>query len=395
MKNPISKSSVVLVTHYRIYSASQALRDYLRKQGCNSLVYISHPLPLKDISSVEKSFCELSTGNIVYSRMNAPKRYISTLISCFYEAYITLSWIIQTKKKFDVYIGVDNLNAFHGLVLKFFGRVKKVVYYTIDYFPTRFENILLNKIYHALDKVCVRLADETWNVSGVMAEAREKNNNMDRHIYNRQHTVPIGIWYDQAPRKPLHKIDTHKLIFVGHLLAHMGVDLAVEALPSIRKHIPGITLSIIGGGIEEAHLKQLVKKLGVSDAVRFYGWVRDRKRLEQIMSDGAVGLATFNTLILDEKVKNADPGKIKDYMLLGMPVITTNAISTAKEIQKRKCGIVIQYKKEKLASAVVQLLGNKKKLLDYRNNALTYVRQFDYGNIFKPNMERILAQDIV
>jgi glycosyltransferase involved in cell wall biosynthesis len=312
------------------------------------------------------------------------------LVSTFYELYITLSWIWNTKRRFDVYIGVDNLNAFHGLVLKFFGRVKKVIYYTIDYFPTRFENVWLNKIYHALDKFCVRWADETWNVSAVMAQAREKYNHMDRHIYNRQHTVPIGIWYDKAPRKPFNKIDIHKLVFVGHLLPHMGVDLAIEALPIIRKKISNITLLIIGGGIEETHLKKSVHNLGISEAVRFYGWIRDRKNLERIMSDGAIGLATFNTTILDDKVRNADPGKIKDYMLLGMPVITTNAISTAEEIQKRKCGIVIRYNKEELASAVVQLLGNLKQLQEYRTNALTYVRQFDYGHIFKTNMERIL-----
>lgn len=391
MDTLIQKSSVILVTHYRIYSASQALRDYLRKQGCKNLMYISHPLPLSDISSVEKSFCEMSKGSTIYKRIQASKRYINVILSSFYEVFLTLSWVWKTKKQFDVYIGVDNFNAFHGLVLKFFGIVKNVVYYTIDYFPTRFENVLLNKIYHALDKFCVRWADETWNVSGVMVHAREKYNHMDRHVYNRQYTVPIGIWYDKAPRKPFRKIDTKKLVFVGHLLPHMGVDLVLKALPIIRKRIPGITVSIIGGGAEEEKLKQLADDLNIADSVRFYGWIRDRKKLECIISDGAVGLATFNTMILDDKVKNADPGKIKDYMLLGMPVITTNAVSTAREIQKRKCGIVIQYNKEELASAVVQLLGNRKRLQEYRKNALSYVKQFDYGRIFGTNMKRILS----
>jgi len=134
----------------------------------------------------------------------------------------------------------------------------------------------------------------------------------------------------------------------------------------------------------------LSKELGVQKYITFWGWVRDRRKLEKIMSDGAVGLATFNTEILDEKVKNADPGKIKDYMLLGMPIIVTNAISTINDIKKSRCGIVIKYKSSDLVSAVVQLLNDKNKLAEYRKNALAYVQQFDFGKLFEKNLSRVL-----
>lgn len=389
--NSFSGKKIALSTHYLIYSASQALRDYLRNEG-SSLVYISHPLPGLNPDMKEHSYCEFSKGKRITHKKKALFRFNLLPLTMLYEFYLSLRWLIASKEKFDLYIGVDNFNALMGLILKVFGKVDKVVYYAIDYFPTRYTNKMLNNLYHYIDKICVKYSDETWNVSNKMILARKKHNKMDPKKYNRQYEVPIGIWYDSAPRKVFSKINKEKLIFVGHLVSHMGVDLVIESLPAVIKKIPNIKLEIIGGGEELENLRKLAEKLMVQKNIHFWDWVRDRNKLEEIMSDGAVGLATFNTKILDDKVKNADPGKIKDYMLLGMPVIVTGAISTAEVLSKNKCAIVISYDKKELSGAIIGLLSDDKRLKEYRNNALTYVRQFDYGNLFSENLERVFQK---
>lgn len=388
----IKSSKIVLVTHYRIYSAAQALRDYIRREGCENFLYVSHPLPLKVEGVEDDSYFELSKGKKIIEKKIAKRNMSNILITSSFDFFLTFFWSLKNGKT-DLFIGVDNLNAIVGVLLKKLGRVDRVVYYTIDYFPRRFENKILNRLYHLIDKICVTYSDETWNVSNVMVSARRKNNNMYGVKFNRQYTVPIGIWYDKAPRKHFSEIDKKKIIFVGHLLDHMGVDLVIRAMSGITSKIPDVKLEIIGGGEEEKKLKELSKELKVDKNVKFWGWVRDRDKLEKIMSDGAIGLATFNTDILDEKVKNADPGKIKDYMLLGMPVIVTDAISTASAISKAKSGIVINYKASELTAIVVQLLQSDTVLKEYRENALKYVAKFDYNLIFKKNLERILAKN--
>lgn len=384
----ISSSKIVLVTHYRIYSASQALRDYLRRNKSN-LLYISHPLPLSDTNIEDDSYFELSSGEDITKSSNAKRSKTNIFISSFYDFFLTLFWTIKNGHN-DLFIGVDNLNTLPGVILKKLGLVKKVVYYTIDYFPTRFENELLNSVYHLIDKICVANSDETWNVSSAMVSARKDKNNMRGEEYSRQYTAPIGVWYDSAPRKAFADINKKKIIFVGHLLPHMGVDLVVSAMPQILKTIPDARLEIIGGGQQEGRLKKLAKKLKVEKNIKFWGWIRDRKKLEEIMSDGAIGLATFNTQILDEKVKNADPGKIKDYMLLGMPVIVTGAISNSEQLEKSGAALVIDYDISELTRAVVQLLSSQALLRKYRENALKYVAKFDYNLIFQENISRVL-----
>lgn len=391
MNNLVAGKRIVVTTHYRIYSASQALRDFLRKEGCPYLLYVSHPLPLPDIPPEEKSFAEVSRLKKITQTYQAGRRFGNLLISSLYEAYLTLRWALASPGRFDLYVGVDNLNAVHGLILKLLGKVQRVVYYTIDYFPTRFANPLLNWIYHVIDLLCVRFADETWNLSPVMEEARRKRHRLKGRV-GRQYTVPIGIWYEGAPRKKFAEINQKKLVFVGHLLPHMGVDLVIGALPLIQKDIPNIRLDVIGGGQEEENLKKLSRALKVERLVKFYGWVRDRKRLEKLMSDGAVGMATFNTEILDEKVRNADPGKIKDYLLLGLPVITTDAPTIAAKLEEKQCGVIIKYDENDLAQAVVQLLTDRQRLALYRRNALKFIRQFDYPRLFSSHIKRVLKR---
>src|SRR5690606_6446004 len=101
---------------------------------------------------------------------------------------------LSSKKPVDLYVGVDNFNAFWGVILKKLGWVKEVVYYTIDYVPVRFQNPVLNDVYHWMDKFCVRNADVVWNVSPRIAEGREEFHNVDI-AHREKHTVaPIGVW---------------------------------------------------------------------------------------------------------------------------------------------------------------------------------------------------------
>src|SRR3989338_10199600 len=175
----------------------------------------------------------------------------------------------------------------------------------------------------------------------------------------------------------------------------MGVDLIIKAIPLILKKLPGVKFEILGDGEEKEYLKKLAKDLGVTNNVIFHGMINDRSKLEEILSDAALGVATFNTNIIDKKIKNADPGKIKDYMLMGMPVITTNALSYSNQITERKCGVVISYKPEELSVAIIKLLKNKKLLKEYRKNALKFVRSFDWDHILKPNINRVLREFLV
>lgn len=386
----IQNKKVVVVTHRSIMPCipGDDLKNFLLKSGCSNLLYIRHPLLL-----LQESYELTSDGEHF-------KTGVSTTFKSFHwklpeslhyikDFIYTLAWTLSTKEKYDIYFGINNLNAICGLVLKKLGRVNKVIYYTIDLYPERFPNKFINSIYHLLDKVCVERSDETWNVSPYLEKYRE-NRGMKGKAFSRQVTVPIGIWYDEVKRVPNSKVKQAKIAYVGHLKAFYGLDLAISALPQVKKKIPEAYLDIIGGGEQQEELVALAKQLGVEKSVNFFGW-KEKKEAEGLIADAAIGLAPFNTLIIDEKVKNGDPAKIKDYLALGIPIVMTNASLNAQAIAKARCGVVIdKYDTKLYAEAIIKLLSNKKLREEYRNNALAFVKQFDWNSLFSKNISRLV-----
>lgn len=385
----LSDKKIAIVTHRSNMPSIPGgdLKKFLLAWNCKEILYIAHPLLLlKESYKFSSEFEYFKKSKPLKSK--AYHWMLPELISYIKDFIYTIFWILKTGQTFDLYFGINNMNALSGLLFKKIGRVKKVVYYTIDLYPQRFPNKIINWIYHKVDKICVRYCDEIWNVSPFLAEYRQRKG-MKGENYSRQFTVPIGIWFDEMKRVPFEKVKKEKIVYVGHLKNFYGVDLIIRALPSIIKKISNIKLEIVGGGEQLDELKKLINELSIKENVKFYGW-KEKKEAERIIADGALGLAPFNTLIIDEKVKNADPAKIKDYLALGIPVIMTNASLNAKSIDKTKCGIVINYNEESLTKAVVKLLTNENMRKKYRENAIEYVKQFDWNILFTKNISRLL-----
>jgi glycosyltransferase involved in cell wall biosynthesis len=377
----ISESKVAIATHYLIYGAPQALRDYLIQKKAGEVRYISVPLfadgnriyfeKIKKGRPVEKRESRLRTRFVI----------VNYLIGFFF----TLKKCIESGEKIDVFIGVDNLNAFAGIILKKLGIAKKVVFYTIDYVPKRFDNFVLNELYHWLDAFCVRNCDQTWNVSKRIEQARREYHGLCGRRYERQIVVPIGVWPDKVKVRPFEKIRKHRLLFIGHLLQKQGVQYVLDAIPAIVKQIPDFDFLVVGGGEYENELKKQAKRLGIEDCVTFTGWVKERKKIDSLMADSAVAIAMYQKY--DEKgnisfTYFADPTKIKDYLSAGLPVIMTDVPHNAREIERKGCGKVIRLDSKDIAAAVVSMMRNEKSLRTYRSNARKCALIFDWNVIF-------------
>ncbi|MBF0627346.1 MAG: glycosyltransferase, exosortase A system-associated [Magnetococcales bacterium] len=59
--------------------------------------------------------------------------------------------------------------------------------------------------------------------------------------------------------------------YIGSFYAYEGLALLLEAMPAIRMHRPDILLLLVGGGPEEARLRQMTTALGLESCVHFTG----------------------------------------------------------------------------------------------------------------------------
>ncbi len=385
----MKKFRVVIAYHETLPCyIGEHIKEYLLEKYSMELLLIGHPLLENEESFKRSSRFEYYKDSKLVIKKNAFHWILPMPLLHIKDIMYTFVWCLNYRSKWDAFFGINNIDVLVALILRKMGKIRKVIYHPVDYGSVRFKNKLLDWLYFQFDKICVQSCDETWNVSEGMIVAREKRMRLKRD--HRQYVFPICVWVYKVKRLPFNKINKKKIVFRGSLFDWMGVDLIIGAMPQIIKTIPGVVLEIFGDGNEKAFLQNKAKKLKVHDYIKFYGWIRERKELEALMSDGALGIATFNPKIVDDKVRNGDPGKIKDYMLMGMPVITTNAVGYSQKIEKSRSGLVVNYKEEDLAKAVIKLLSDEQLLKEYRKNALKFIKQFDCGKLFDENIRRVL-----
>ncbi len=78
---------------------------------------------------------------------------------------------------------------------------------------------------------------------------------------------------DPALKARLGLAGTRVLGFIGSFYAYEGLDLLLAALPQILQQAPDVRVLLVGGGPQEANLRQQARDLGIADKVVFTGRV--------------------------------------------------------------------------------------------------------------------------
>lgn len=377
----VKNLSFLVVSHIFVNGPTQALVEYLTKKNkVKSLVFIGHnllPLPGKENLSFKSAYRKGKLLKTVFLKNIGPR----FSLHYFNNFLVSVWWGLFLEDKYDLFVGVNNLNTLSGLILKFLGKVKKVIYYSVDFVPCRFNHPLVNLVYHLIDRIVIMFADEVWDLSPRMSEAREKYSKIKNYGLKRK-IVPMGVWSEKIKRVPWKRIEKHTLVFMGHLLKKQGVQNVIKIIPAIKKKIPGFKMLIVGTGEYEQELKAIAEKLKVSTRVLFTGLIDNHQKMMELISGGACAIAFYE---VGDVKKNftyyADPGKIKDYLGAGLPVIMTDVPHNAYAIEKAGCGWVITSDKN-LVSILVSVMSDEKKLKLAKKKAISYSRQFDWNVIY-------------
>jgi len=290
--------------------------------------------------------------------------------------------VLRLRKRFDIFLGVGFYSTFFGLILRSLGVVNHLIYYSIDFFapPLKFSfDTLYIAIFQSGDKVCAKASNIVWHACSRIADARK--NFAGVHPDHYQHiVVPVGFPSDLLRHVPFEEIERSTMVFVGSYGKFHGLDLLLDAMPLIIEQIPNVKVRIVGSG-PWAELKKLVAKLGLNDHFVFHGFVKDEKKLFDLVSRCALGVAPY-AFTADNPTIYADPGKPKLYAFCGLPIIITKTAPVAFEIHARKAGVAINYDKNELATVAIRLLQDDRLSMEYRNNATSFAHSYTSERLF-------------
>ncbi|MFO0927886.1 MAG: glycosyltransferase [Gemmataceae bacterium] len=92
------------------------------------------------------------------------------------------------------------------------------------------------------------------------------------------------------------------LVFVGPLEHAAGVDILLEAMPTLLNRWNSLRLAFVGNGPMQGHLERRAGELGVSWAVRFLGHQSGRELGDLVRSAEAMVLPSRYRIPMDDAV---------------------------------------------------------------------------------------------
>jgi glycosyltransferase involved in cell wall biosynthesis len=170
---------------------------------------------------------------------------------------------------------------------------------------------------------------------------------------SRAHVVPPP-YRGSAPATPAAGVpgDAPTVLYLGRLHPVKGIDLLIDAWPSVRARSPRARLVIAGSGppAYEAMLRTRAASLGVhADSVGFPGFVQD--------ADKARWLATAAACALPSRHENFGIAML-DAVAAGVPTVVTPGVQLAPWIEAQGVGVVSDRSTEAVALALVRVLND-------------------------------------
>lgn len=131
--------------------------------------------------------------------------------------------------------------------------------------------------------------------------------------------------------------------WIGRLGREKGADVLLEAVRRLAED--NVVVSVIGEGRERRALEKQAAALGVSDAVRFHGFVPAAARL----------IRAFDVVVLSSRTEGT-PIVLLEAMAAGVPVVASRVGGIPDVVSEREALLVPPEQPDLLASAIAATL---------------------------------------
>lgn len=159
-------------------------------------------------------------------------------------------------------------------------------------------------------------------------------------------------------RQTLHIGEGSVLLTVARLVERKGIDIVLQALPTVLKRFPDLHYCVVGDGPDRSRLEAIVNDLCLSGHVHFLGSVAD------LELPSLYAMATLFVLTPRELPGNADPEGFGIVYLeagaFGLPVIGSKTGGVPEAVQHEENGLLVeQGNVQGTENALLRLLGDE------------------------------------
>ena len=279
-------------------------------------------------------------------------QYLVEDVGFFLLALPLVSWL-SLRHRYDA-VQIDNppdFLPFVALLPRLRGA--RVVFYMYDMFPELAMTRLrlpskhpLISLARIIERSAVHWVDHAVVVSDLFRRTligRGINPGKISIVYN---TQPLAVTMRRSAAGP------PRLVTHATLVERYGVQVAIRALPYLRRAWPDLKFEVLGRGEYLDALKELAADLGVSDMVTFSGFLPWPEAMERI-SSATVGVVP---VIADGFGEFILPMKLLEYVGIGIPVVCARLPGIAEHFDEKALAFFTPGDSEELARRVDALL---------------------------------------
>jgi glycosyltransferase involved in cell wall biosynthesis len=163
--------------------------------------------------------------------------------------------------------------------------------------------------------------------------------------------------------------------YVGRVAHEKNIEFLVNVFADVRKQVPAALFVIAGEGPARESLRQLVARMGLSDSVRFVGYLDRNTALLDCYAAADVFVFASRT--------ETQGLVLLEAMAQGTPVVSTAELGTKFVLQPGSGALVVPESRPEFAAAVAKVLQDKSLHEDLRVRGRAYAQTWS---------SRVLAQ---
>lgn len=152
-----------------------------------------------------------------------------------------------------------------------------------------------------------------------------------------------------VPRKKKSKVN---VLFFGRISPYKGVEYLCEAMTKVHEVLPGVTLTIAGGGDFYFDIAKYSSKNWIKIVNKYIGV----KQMAELFDDCTISVCPYTDA--------TQSGVINTSYSFSKPVVATNVGGLPEMVEQGKSGLLVQPKNsDKLADTIISILENENNLL--------------------------------
>ena len=235
----------------------------------------------------------------------------------------------------------------------------------------------LKSIQRKVEKI---LSAKTLNKSSKILVA----NNETKEIVNEFYDVSpekIEIMPNGIDTKIFHTSVIKKskmILFSGVMYNHRGIDVLLNAAPTVIKKIPEVKFVLLGDGPELDNLKKIAENLKIEKNIEFKGWIK-RDEVMNYLADASIAIGPLRSTTV---TKNALPIKVLEYMASSLPILSQKDTLANDVLVADENGYSVT-DSEDLATKIIHILENNEKRIKMGTKSYEMSLKFDWENVAK------------